>query len=67
MVLGRVLQHGTCGSDVPGTLLAEALSLGPLVTAGSQEEEPEGTLSHSYGSRGTGDPGLSVCKSDAWI
>lgn len=67
MVLGTVLQCGTCGDDVPSTLLAEVLSLGPLVTAGSWEEQPEGTLSHSYRSRVMGDPGLSDCKSDAWI
>lgn len=67
MALGRILQQGTCEDDVPGTLLAEASSLHPLATAGSQEEQPEGTSSHSHRSRGTGDPGLSVCKSDAWM
>lgn len=67
MALGRGLQHGTHGGDVPGTLLAEALSLGLLVTAESQEKQPKGTSSHSHGSRGTGDSGLSVSKSDAWI
>lgn len=67
MAPGRVLQHGTWGEDVPGTVLAEALSLSRLVTAGSQEEQPKGTLSHSHSSRGVGDSGLSVCRSGVWV
>lgn len=65
--LGRVLQHGTHGGDAPGTLLVEALSLSPLVTAESQVKQTKGTSRHSHGSRGAGDPCLSVCESDVWI